>query len=93
MPKENVSTWIVEFPIKSPEKSVCRTDMDAIAQLEWYKTIQANWCEHNSSCTVYVKDDEWLKVGNWVYENWDIINGVSFYLMMEANTKWLHLKK
>lgn len=78
LPKENVSTWIVEFPIKSPEKSVCRTDMDAIAQLEWYKTIQANWCEHNSSCTVYVKDDEWLKVGNWVYENWDIINGVSF---------------
>jgi ribonucleoside-diphosphate reductase alpha chain len=28
--------------------------------------------------TVYVRDDEWFEVGNWVYKNWDIINGVSF---------------
>jgi ribonucleoside-diphosphate reductase alpha chain len=28
--------------------------------------------------TVYVKEDEWFEVGNWVYKNWDIINGVSF---------------
>ena len=28
--------------------------------------------------TVYVKEDEWFEVGNWVYQNWNIINGVSF---------------
>ena len=28
--------------------------------------------------TVYVREDEWFEVGNWVYQNWDIINGVSF---------------
>jgi ribonucleoside-diphosphate reductase alpha chain len=28
--------------------------------------------------TVYVRDEEWFEVGNWVYQNWEIINGVSF---------------
>lgn len=37
-----------------------------------------NWCEHNQSITVYVKDAEWLEVGNWVYSNFDFISGVSF---------------
>jgi ribonucleoside-triphosphate reductase len=78
LPEKEVSTWIIEFPIKSPEKSITKNDMGAIAQLEWYKKIQENWCEHNASMTVYVKNEEWFEVGNWVYKNWDIINGVSF---------------
>ena len=28
--------------------------------------------------TVYVREDEWFEVGNWVFQNWEIINGVSF---------------
>ena len=28
--------------------------------------------------TVYVKDHEWFEAGNWVYTNWDIINGIAF---------------
>ena len=55
-----------------------RTDMTAMEQLKHYKNLQLNWCEHNASMTVYVKEDEWFEVGNWVYKNWDIINGVSF---------------
>ena len=49
-----------------------------LEQLSHYKNLQHNWCEHNASMTVYVRDDEWFEVGNWVYKNWDIINGVSF---------------
>lgn len=73
-----VSTWVLSFPIKAPDGCITRHEMNAIAQLEWYKKIQTNWCEHNASMTVYVKDEEWFEVGNWVYKNWDIINGVSF---------------
>lgn len=76
--EDRVSTWVLEFPFKSPEGSITRHDVDAIKQLEHYKTVQNNWCEHNQSCTIYVKDNEWFNVGNWVYENWDFINGVSF---------------
>lgn len=73
-----VSTWVLSFPIKSPAGAMTRHDQTAIDQLEWYKKIQTNWCEHNASITVYVKDDEWIEVGNWVYKNWNIVNGVSF---------------
>jgi ribonucleoside-triphosphate reductase (thioredoxin) len=36
------------------------------------------WSEHSISITVYVKEHEWLKVGAWVYQNFDKLNGVSF---------------
>lgn len=73
-----VNTWVVGFPIKAPEGAVTVDDMTAIDQLNWYKKIQTLWCEHNASCTVYVRDHEWFAVGNWVYENFDIIGGLSF---------------
>ena len=76
--KKNASTWVLEFPVKSPEGCITRKDVSALDQLKHYKNLQHNWCEHNASMTVYVRDDEWFEVGNWVYQNWDIINGVSF---------------
>jgi ribonucleoside-diphosphate reductase alpha chain len=76
--EDKVSTWVIEFPIKSPEGSMTRHNVDAIQQLEHYKMVQTNWCEHNQSVTIYVKDEEWFEVGNWVYKNWDYVNGVSF---------------
>ena len=75
---ETASTWVLEFPVKSPEGCITRKDVSALDQLSHYKNLQHNWCEHNASMTVYVRDDEWFEVGNWVYKNWDIINGVSF---------------
>ena len=76
--RQSASTWVLEFPVKSPEGCVTRTDVSALDQLKHYKDLQHNWCEHNASMTVYVREDEWFEVGNWVYKNWDIINGVSF---------------
>jgi ribonucleoside-diphosphate reductase alpha chain len=76
--KKTASTWVLEFPVKSPEGCITRKDVSALDQLKHYKNLQHNWCEHNASMTVYVRDDEWFEVGNWVYQNWDIINGVSF---------------
>lgn len=76
--KDKVYTWVVSFPVESPKTAVTRNDLDAIQQLEFYKKVQKNWCEHNVSSTIYVKDDEWFEVGAWVYQNWPIINGISF---------------
>lgn len=74
----SVNTWVISFPIKAPEGAITTNDVSAIEQLEWYKKVRMNWCEHNQSITVYVKDAEWLEVGNWVYSNFDFISGVSF---------------
>jgi len=78
LPPEKVITWVCEFPIAAPKGAITRNQMGAIEQLEWYLRIQKNWCEHNQSTTIYVKDSEWLKVGAWVYDHWDDIIGVAF---------------
>ncbi len=75
---ENASTFVLEFPVKAPDGAICKDDVDAITQLEHWKVVKTNYTEHNPSVTVSVGDDEWLKVGNWVYENWDIVGGLSF---------------
>jgi len=74
----NATTWVLEFPVKAPEGCITRKDVSALDQLSHYKNLQHNWCEHNASMTVYVRDNEWFEVGNWVYKNWEIINGISF---------------
>tara|TARA_S200002703_G_scaffold701_2_gene1268 strand:- start:435 stop:863 length:429 start_codon:yes stop_codon:yes gene_type:complete len=52
--------------------------MSAIEQLELWKLYALHWCEHKPSVTISVKEDEWVKVGAWVYENFDICSGISF---------------
>lgn len=76
--EDKVMTWVVGFPEAAPKGSITRDQVTAIEQLEWYLKLKQNWCEHNQSITVYVRDEEWLKVGNWVFENWDDISGISF---------------
>jgi hypothetical protein len=75
---ENASTWVVSFPMKAPKGAVTRHDVNAIDQLEHYKKVQENWCEHNASATIYVQESEWFEVGNWVYQNWGSVCGLSF---------------
>lgn len=72
------STWVFAFPQKAPTGSVMRNDMTAIQQLEHYLIFQKYWCEHNPSITVYVRENEWMDVGAWVYKNFDNVGGVSF---------------
>ena len=74
----NPSNYVFCFPIKAPKKSVFVKDVSAIDQLDHWMIYQKNWCEGNPSCTIYVKEDEWLEVGAWVYENFDDIGGLSF---------------
>lgn len=76
--EDQVMTWVVEFPEAAPKHCLTRHDVDAIKQLEWYLKMKRNWAEHNVSTTVYVKPDEWLKVGAWVYDHFDEITGISF---------------
>lgn len=72
------SESIFTFPVKSPDTSVFRDDMSAIEQLEHYLIFKNYWCEHNPSITVYVKENEWLSVGDWVYNHFDSVGGISF---------------
>lgn len=72
------STTVFYFPRKSPDTAVLRDEVTAVQHLEIWKTLQEHWCEHKPSATVYVRDEEWLEVGAWVYKNFDSLSGVAF---------------
>lgn len=75
---ENATTYVIDFPVKAPGGSIFRDDLSAIEQLEYWKMVKLNFTEHNPSTTISISDDEWLAVAHWVYENWDIVGGLSF---------------
>lgn len=74
----NPKNLVFSFPIKSPDGCLLANSRSAIEQLEHWKLYQEHWCEHKSSVTVYYHDKEFLGVGQWVLDNWDVISGISF---------------
>ena len=72
------STTVFSFPVKSPEGAVTRNEMSAIEQLEMWMIYQRHWCEHKPSVTISVREEEWMDVGAFVYNNFDEISGISF---------------
>lgn len=73
-----LSTCIFSFPEKSPTASRLRDDMTAIEQLELWLIYKKYWAEHTVSITVYVRENEWIEVADWVYKHFDEISGISF---------------
>ncbi len=71
-------TTVFYFPVKSPQGALTRDSLTAIEQLELWKVYQMHWCEHKPSVTVTVKENEWPEVGAWVWNNFDMISGISF---------------
>lgn len=74
---DNCTTIVTEFPMKSP-KGKTKNDVTAIEQLEEYKLFMEDYCQHNVSITVTVKENEWERVIDWMDENWDSVVAVSF---------------
>ena len=76
--EQSATTYVLEFPVKSPKTAVFRNDIHAIDQLEYWKKVKQNYTEHNPSVTVYIGENEWIKAADWLYENWSILGGLSF---------------
>tara|TARA_R100000152_G_C6782215_1_gene219087 strand:+ start:12494 stop:14389 length:1896 start_codon:yes stop_codon:yes gene_type:complete len=73
---ENVVVF--SFPQAAPTSSVMREELSAIDHLKIWKRYQLYWCEHKPSITISIKDDEWMEVGQFVWENFDLMSGISF---------------
>ena len=72
------TTKVFSFPKKAPEGAVFASEQSGMEQLELWAKYQEHWCEHKPSITVYYRDSEYLEIGNWVYNNFDTISGISF---------------
>jgi ribonucleoside-diphosphate reductase alpha chain len=75
---DDANTFVLEFPMKAPEGAICKDDISAIEQLEHWKIVKVNYTEHNPSVTISVGENEWIQVAHWLYQNWDIVGGLSF---------------
>lgn len=76
---------IVKICVCSPKNSIFR-DEKVLDFLERIKYIHEKWIRsghrkganyNNVSATVSIKDDEWLDVGEWLWENRDSYNGIT----------------
>ncbi|MBI3572421.1 ribonucleoside-triphosphate reductase [Candidatus Kaiserbacteria bacterium] len=74
----NATTMVLEFPVKAPEGAVVSRDVSALEMLTEWKRLKTHFTDHNPSVTIYASDHEWLAVSHFVYENWDIVGGLSF---------------
>tara|TARA_Y100001963_G_scaffold18219_1_gene22551 strand:+ start:328 stop:2250 length:1923 start_codon:yes stop_codon:yes gene_type:complete len=71
-------TTVFSFPMECDASAVFRNTYSAIEQLEIWKTYAQHWCEHKPSVTISVKEEEWVNVGNWCWDNFNYLSGVSF---------------
>jgi ribonucleoside-triphosphate reductase len=81
---ETADTWVVHFPVKSPDGAITRTMRSAIEQCEYWLQNKTCWTEHNPSVTITYHPHEVLDVIKWVWENQSRINGMTFLPAFDA---------
>jgi len=78
-------TLCVRIPVKAPEGSIFRTET-ALDTLERVKKFSQEWVKpghvtgdntHNVSATISIKENEWETVGQWMWDNREVYNGLS----------------
>jgi ribonucleoside-diphosphate reductase alpha chain len=78
-------TAVISVPQKAPEGAIMRTE-SALQLLKRVAKISTEWVKpgtrsgqntHNVSATISIKDTEWTDVGEWMWENRDVYNGLS----------------
>jgi len=78
-------TAVISIPQKAPANAILRTE-SPFDLLERIKKVATEWVKpghkrgsntHNVSATVSLKENEWDKAGDWMWENRDYYNGLS----------------
>jgi len=78
-------TAIITVPQKAPESAITRKE-SALQLLKRVKTVTEEWVRpgtrrgqntHNISATLSIRKDEWVDVGDWMWENREYYNGLA----------------
>lgn len=70
--------YVFFFPMKAPKESICADKVGAIDQLKVWELYNDHYCEHKPSLTAYYTDDEFFEVGQYIWNNFEKLTGVSF---------------
>ncbi|MBK8985107.1 MAG: recombinase [Chloroflexi bacterium] len=82
--RDNANTWVIHFPVKSPEGAVTRNDRTALEQCEFWLQNKLNYTEHNPSVTITYQQDEVLDIIRWIWEHQDKVGGMAFLPAFDA---------
>jgi len=78
-------TAVISIPQRAPEGAITRKE-SALQLLKRVGKISQEWVQpghhrgqntHNVSATISIKDTEWIDVGEWMWENRSLYNGLS----------------
>lgn len=78
-------TVCVRIPVKAPAGSIMRTE-SPLETLERVKKFSNEWIKpghidgantHNVSATISIDTFDWIKVGQWMWDNREVYNGLS----------------
>ena len=78
-------TAVISVPQKAPEGAILRTE-SALQLLKRVAKVSTEWVKpgtrngqntHNVSATISIKEAEWADVGEWMWDNRDVYNGLS----------------
>lgn len=82
--RDNATTWVIHFPVKSPEGAITRNDRSALEQSEYWLQNKTHYTEHNPSVTITYRDHEVLDIIRWIWEHQDKIGGMAFLPAFDA---------
>jgi ribonucleoside-diphosphate reductase alpha chain len=91
----NSKQGIIRIPQKAPEGSILRTE-DVMDLLHRIKKFNSEWVRNgfrrgnntnNVSATVSIQDEDWKRVGEWMWENKASYNGLSVLPFDNGNYK------
>ncbi len=85
---KNKTDDVIIFPVEVPKQSKIKADYSALEHLAIIKSTQKNWVNtgsknskkpinHNVSCTVIVKANEWDDVCSYIFKNREYFTAVS----------------
>ena len=96
---QNPDGGIIEIPQRAPNGALTLEEEDTFMFLERVKNSTIRWVNpghsngqntHNVSATIYIKDDEWNEVGEWMWLNRHFYNGLSCFPAKDS--VYAHLK-
>ena len=90
---EKAITWVIHFPMKTPDTLPTQEDLTALDQLRIWQRNKLSWTEHNPSCTITYRPSELPALTSWVWNNIKIIGGLSFLPQMDAKYEQMPYEK
>jgi ribonucleoside-diphosphate reductase alpha chain len=78
--------YVFSFPLKAQEGALTTTTVKAVDHFKLWKMYNKFFCEHKPSITINYTDEEFLALGQEIYNSFDEMTGIA--LLPKSNTTY-----